>query len=223
MSNGDRFMGLQGNPPELQQQYPQGQLVSDIVNREERAAKLKAEAMEHISPIGSPPCRMPRLLNERRERYLIIDEMFQYPAMYDRILVHQVSRHAGETKGGGKIIMPDATRDREKDSANLGIIVSAGLRALDELESNGSGVGHLIAFVQWSVYRIPIATIGGKDWWLLVLKAGDIVADCDLQRLRNEQEVRVVPRKLEDGSRQHVHVDSKGELWLPEEPFTSEI
>lgn len=198
--------------------------------RVDRAARLREEALKHISPLQSPPCRMPKLLNERREKYLIIDQMFEYPAMYDRILVQQISLHGeSDTKGGGLIVMPETTKEREKNAACLGIIVGAGLQALDELKSNGSDLGHIVAFVQWAVYRLPVFTIAGRDFHLLVLKAGDIVADCDLFRLRNEQNVRVVERKLPPtaenpyGSRVHVHIDEHGETWYPQEPFTSEI
>lgn len=223
---GNGFMGLQTN---VQigggNQIPQ----AAVVDRNVRAQELKQKAMEHISPVGRPPCRMPRLLNERRERYMIIDQMFEYPAMYDRILVHQVSMHEGTDTKGGLIVMPESVKQREKDAACLGIIVSAGLQALDELRSNGSDIGHLVAFVQWSVYRLPVFTIAGRDFHLLVLKAGDIVADCDLFRLRKEQNVRIVERELPPtvdnphGSRVHVHVDENAKAWYPQEPFTSEI
>jgi co-chaperonin GroES (HSP10) len=198
--------------------------------RSERANRLREEAMKHISPLDKPPCRMPRLLNERREKYLIIDQMFEYPAMYDRILVQQIALHGeSDTKGSGLIVMPETTKQREKDAACLGIIVGAGLQAMDELRSNGSDLGHIVAFVQWAVYRLPVFTIAGRDFHLLVLKAGDIVADCDLFRLRNEHNVRIVEREVPPsdanphGSRVHVHVDEHGKSWYPQEPFTSEI
>lgn len=226
--NGNGFVGWQRM---AQGQALTGQSLNPgpIVDRHQRAQELRTKAMEHISPVSKPPCRMPRLLNERRERYMIIDQMFEYPAMYDRILVHQISMHEGTDTKGGLIVMPETVKQREKEAACLGIIVSAGLQALDELRSNGSDVGHLVAFVQWSVYRLPVFTIAGRDFHLLVLKAGDIVADCDLFRMRNEHNVRVVERALPPtadnphGSRVHVHVDEHGTAWYPQEPFTSEI
>ncbi len=228
--NGNGFMNVYQQNQLDAARLGTGQVVSEAAQRSDRAARLREEASKHISPLGKPPCRMPKLLNERRERYMIIDQMFEYPAMYDRILVHQVSMHGeSDTKGGGLIVMPETTKQREKDAACLGIIVSAGLQALDELRSNGSDLGHLVAFVQWSVYRLPVFTIAGRDFHLLVLKAGDIVADCDLFRMRNEQNVRVVERELPPtpenphGSCVHVHVDENGKAWYPQEPFTSEI
>jgi len=197
------------------------QLVSNAPDarlRAESAAKQAGQLREHISPLESPPFPMPKLLNERRIKYLIPDEAFEYAAMFDRVLVWQVSRHEGETKGG-LILMPDSTKESERNRACLGIVVAAGLRALDELRSHGADLGHLVAHARNVIFRLPFATIGGKDCDLVVLTAGDIIASCDLALMRKEKQVRVIEKKLEDGSIEHLHCDQDGKLWHPQTPF----
>jgi hypothetical protein len=190
----------------------------DYVARAEQAAKQVLELRKHISPLETPPVPMNRLLNERRHKYLIPDEAFEYAATFDRILVWQVSRHE-EGKKGGLIYMPDATDMREREQACLGVVVAAGLRALDELKSNGVDLGHLVAHARNVIFRLPFATIGGKDCHLVVLTAGEIIASCDLALLRKEKNVRVIEKRLEDGSVEHLHCDENGKTWMPQSGF----
>lgn len=199
------------------------QLVSnapDARRRAESAAKQAHQLREHISPLDTPPAPMPKLLNERRHRYLIPDEAFEYAmgTMYDRVLCWQVSRHQDETKGG-LIIMADDTKEYERQTACLGIVVGAGLRALDEMRSHGCDLGHLVAHSRNVVFRIPFATIGGKDCHLVVLTAGDIIVSCDLALARKEKRVRLIEKTKEDGSIDHLHCDEDGKLWYPQTPF----
>lgn len=206
---------------------PSAQLNGDLAkwaSFEQRKESFFAEVDKHIAK--DAPYPMPRLLNERRlersgkaSKYMLIDEYFEDQPVYDRVYVSQVSRHLGETQGEGKIIMPDVVQMREEQQACLGIIVGAGLKALDELRSHGMDLGHLVRFVRNLVFRIPVATIGGKDFWLLVLEAGDIVGSCDLALAIKERRVRTIVKDLEDGSKQHLHCDEDGKIWAPQEPF----
>lgn len=193
----------------------------DMRRNAERAAEQTTKLREHISPLESPPCPMPKLLNERRHQYLIPDEAFEYcnGTMYDRVFCWQVSRHEGETKGDSLIVMPDDVKDRERNTACLGIVVGAGLRALDEMRSHGCDLGHLVAHARNVIFRLPFATIGGKDCHLVVLTAGDIIASCDLALMRKEKTVRVIEKPQEDGSIEHLHCDENGKLWHPQKPF----
>ena len=217
------FMGL-GNLEAMARQNQEASKLQQVVSFEQRKEQWYAEVDRHISK--DPPYPMSRLLNERRlerhgnaSKYMLIDEYFEDQPVYDRVYVSQVSRHANETVGDGKIIMPDVVQMREEQQACLGIIVGAGLKALDELASHGMAPGHLVRFVRNLVFRIPVATIGGKDFWLLVLEAGDIVGSCDLALNIKERRVRTKTVELADGSRQHIHIDEDGKPWVPQEPF----
>lgn len=225
MGNGGAFAGLALSNQQISNQQNAARQLDQVVSFEQRKEQWFAEIDKHISV--EPPCPMNKLLNERRlerhtsgaSKYMLINEYFESQPVYDRVFVAQVSRHKTETVGDGKIIMPDVVQMREEQQACLGIIVGAGLKALDELASHGMAPGHLVHFVRNLVFRIPVATIGGKDFWLLVLEAGDIVGSCDLALNIKERRVRTIPKKLEDGSVQHVHCDENGEIWVPQEPF----
>jgi hypothetical protein len=187
--------------------------------RAEKAAQEESALRKHISPKETPPVPMPKLLNERRHQYLIPDEAFEYAAMFDRVLVWQVSRFEGETYGNSLIVMPDSTKENERNRACLGIVVAAGLRALDEIRSHGADLGHLVAHARNVIFRLPFATIGGKDCHLIVLTAGDIIASCDLALMRKEKQVRIIEKTQEDGSIEHLHCDENGKLWHPQTAF----
>lgn len=199
------------------------QLVSNAPDERARASAAAKEVqllLEHISPESSPPIPMSRLLNERRLKYLIPDEAFEYAGgtAFDRVLTWQVSRHEGETKGG-LILMPETTKEYERQSACMGIIVGAGLQALDGLKSHGIDLGHLVVHAKNVIFRLPFATIGGKDYWLTILTTGDIIASCDLARLRKEKAVRTIEKPTEGGGIEHLHCDENGKLWHPQSPF----
>ncbi len=193
----------------------------DLRRNAEKAAELAAKMREHVSPKETPPGPMPKLLNDRRHEYLIPDEAFEYAngTMYDRVFCWQLSRHEGETKGDSLIIMPEDVQGRERDMACLGIVVGAGLRSLDEMRSHGCDLGHLVVHARNVIFRLPFATIGGKDCYLVVLTAGDIIASCDLARLRAEKKVRVIEKVLDDGSIEHLHCDENGKVWRPQTEF----
>lgn len=185
----------------------------------ERAAARREALLRHVSasPLGLPP-----LLEKRRKEVPIVDEAFQQQCVYERIYIHQVSRHEGETMGDGSIIMPDDFADKERMTAPMGIIVGAGLGAMDALTSNGIQLGDICTIARLSPYRIPIKTVQGIDENLLICEAGDIIASFDLaERLRN-REVRLVTKTDEaTGVRTHYYVNEKGETWVPTNPWPS--
>ena len=169
----------------------------------------------HISPPGMPG--LPKLLDERRVQFGIIDEAFAQQATYDYLFVHQITQLSGATFGDTSIIMPDTTRIREEREAPRGIIVSAGLAALDGLRSNGIDLGHIIAHIHNAPNRLRIAIIGGKAHSLLVLHAGDIIASEDLAVAMRNGECTV--EGAEDPETQHTYHSLRssvdGRVWKP--------
>lgn len=124
---------------------------------------------------------LPPLLEARRLEYGIPDGAFAMHAMYGRILVWQIPTDEGDTFKGTVIIKADVTKNREQFSAPKGIIVSAGLSALDCLRANGSDLGHKVAFVRLSPYTFEVDRVGrGIPQELVILQAGDLIADFDL-------------------------------------------
>lgn len=169
----------------------------------------------HTSPLGT--LGLDRHLDEARVKFGIPDTAFDVAASYDRVFVFQVSLLKDGKKGGDSMIhLPDSTLDREKNKAPTGCIVSAGLRALDILKSNGHQLGDVVLHTNAVPYFVRFDNISGHDQHMIVLKAGQISGNYDLaERLKN----RAVRLKLEhdsDGSPYHAYIDENGKSLVPQ-------
>lgn len=185
----------------------------------ERYAARDREAMEKKTAIirsrmslkgllGLPP-----LLDAARLEYGITDAAFRVQAVYDRILVWQVSMQKGDTYEGSKIVLAETTKARELNKAPIGIIVSAGLIALDKLKSHGMDLGHKVIFTHSAPYFVRYDVVEGQDYHLIVLKAGHITASYNLAEDMRSRRVNV--RQEPDGS--HVLVDENRNVVVPQE------
>jgi hypothetical protein len=187
------------------------------VRRGIKSERLAREIGDHISKdsLGLGP-----LVDLKRKKYGIPDEAFfnQCPA-FNKILVAQIPEEESETYGGetGLIIKTEVAKTRELVEAPRGVIVGAGLQALDVLRSNGMDIGHTVGFTRLAPFRRPFATIGGEKLTLIVLVAGDIVDSEDLGQQLRARKVRVVAKQNEEGVRIHQYIDERGQLWSPVE------
>lgn len=162
-------------------------------------------ARKHTSPRGKLADWLPDLLDERRVELAIPDPVFTVEAVYDRILLWQITQHQGDTYvKGGKIVMSEIAKAREKEQAPVGIIVSAGMVALDHLRSNGMDLGHAVMFVRLSPWRPPIEMPDGQQVRVVCCRTGDICGSMELPAMRAEGKAKTVVEKTEDGESYHV-------------------
>jgi hypothetical protein len=115
--------------------------------------------------------------------------------------------------------MPESARIRDLQSAPRGVVVSAGLKALDEITSHGINVGYKVNIICQAPYRMEIARIKGHSFYLLVLRAGDIVASTDL---RDDLNSGVCKISYDEQSGQHLYTDANGKTWMPVQPLIDE-
>lgn len=159
----------------------------------ERAARAAAD---HMSPPGSFK-HVPKRLDEARLKYGIPDAAFRRIAMYDRIFIFQLPDNNTELAWeGSSIIAPESAQQREIQQTPRGVLVSAGLRALDELRSNGIDLGHVVNFNKLAPYRLRVATLGAIEFHLLVMRSGDVMASETLYDLLQEGRASI---EREDG------------------------
>lgn len=133
---------------------------------------LKPKGYYNISP----------LLDERRLQYLIPNGAFESYPGFDKCYIWQLSLE-GERDTyaeGGKILMPDSVKSYKKNTAPRGILVSAGLQAMDSLYSTGFEIGHIIRFKKFSPFIMPVAEIDGHELTVMVVRDGDIEASEDM-------------------------------------------
>lgn len=189
-------------------------LASDL---EARAAKRRAR-MAPEGALGLQP-----LLEFRRLEYGIPDGAFRVQAAYDRVLLWQISQYEGKgTFGDTSILMPDSTRDYERGTAPRGVVVSAGLRALDHLRSNGVDLGHVVAIGGLSPWRIRCDSIGGRPQHVLLLASGDVAGSEDTRRLLDNGYATTECMVLEGGAPAHFYrstEEGSAEPTLPQQPY----
>lgn len=165
----------------------------------ESAEKEMTARLEKMSPPGELKLRS-RLLERRRLEHRITDGHFKCQAMFDHIFVKQITpdEEASSVQANDgslvKIFNTDTATGRGLQNTFKGIIVSAGLKALDELRSNGIDLGHEVWFVKHVSARFEVETVDGKMEYLLCLCVGDIKGSVDMATdLRNgEMEVEAV-------------------------------
>ena len=167
-------------------------------------------------PPGGIPGLSP-LLDARRLEYAIPNGAFKIQAAFDVCLVHQLDRNQSDTfVEGGKILKSQNDKRRETDSAPRGVLVSAGLQALDCLRSNGIEVGHVVTLIRQAPWRMPIDNVGGHEKHLLILRTGDITGSEDLSQALARGECRF---EWDADNARHIYVDPRGQRWEPTVPF----
>lgn len=162
-----------------------------LVERALVAESIADELLASLAPKGT--YNIPLLLDERRFEYGIPNGAFEQYPVFDKVYVWQITLTERRTYAeGGTVLKPDAVIAADQNTAPRGIIVSAGLQALDSLRSTGIDVGHIIRFKKFSPFIQPIAEIQGKSLSVMVIRDGDIVSSEDLARSYHAREVSIV-------------------------------
>lgn len=189
-----------------------------LANAEDAIRKGNEAIRKKMAPKGK--LGLPDLLEQRRWDELIPDSAFKFQAAFDRVLVMQTSGNKSKTfVEGGVIQRTHATIEREEDEASRGVLVSAGLGALDTLRSNGIDVGHYVRFIRNAPWRMKIDNVEGQDIWLLVMRDGDLVASEDTAEALRNRKCKVA---WNDEAKQHEYVDAKGKHWKPKSTWIAD-
>jgi len=129
-------------------------------------------------------------------------------ATFARILVYRIPDKAASRKtfvDGGVIEMIEETADNQKFRSPRGIIVSAGLQAMDILRGNGMQLGEMIWMSSYTPWRFEVdAKTDGdkvKKVEFFFMQAGDVTLSEDLLANRRAGKVRV---EIRDGKHQLV-------------------
>ena len=194
-------------------------------SRQREKLKQIAQGMEeawgkHVAPPGT--FGLPPLLEARRLEYGIVDQAFEQEALFDRIYVWQIPRTGGDTYEGTMIVRPEQGKRREENETPRGIIISAGLKGMDNLRSNGVDLGHIVNFIRASPWRMPIGTINGVEIPpLMVMRDGDLVSSDDLATARRKGKVKTVVVEV-NGGLEHRLQNADGTSTAVSMPWMSE-
>lgn len=143
---------------------------------------------------------------------------FSGQAVFDRVLVWQFPEpwYGGDTYEGTDIAKAESTKARQQYDTPRGIIVSAGLNALDVLRSQGMDVGHTVHFCVNSLYRRPLDDHDSKH--LALLRVGDIIDSEDLADALDKHLCSVEVVDTVKGP-EHRVVGPNGAPWSPQLPW----
>jgi hypothetical protein len=164
---------------------------------------------------------LPKLLDAKRVKYGIPASAWSSQAVFNKILVWQLPIDEAATYGGGLIVKTDERKARERNEAPRGVIVSAGLQALDELRSHGVDIGHTVHFTHTAPFRKRLPSIAGKEPSLVILHSGDIFDSEELADNLRARKCRIVDRVV-NGVTEHFYCDENGKSWTPAQDVPSE-
>lgn len=156
-------------------------------------------------------------LDARRVAYKVPDAAFLQVAAYNRVLVYQIppSWTGGDTfLKGGAIHKVKSAATRDKETSPRVIIVSAGLRALDELTSAGMRLGDIGYISRQAPTHLFLDDTGAR--YLMQIVAGDLHSCEDTAGRIATGEIKVVRKRDEHGVPYHYYVGSDGQPWIPE-------
>lgn len=220
---------------EVKPPLPEGQVDVDIDkmlasdnwherHEAETLLRIKRIQDESMSPAGA--LHLPELLDKRRLQFAIPDGSFKIQPSYDRIFVHQLPATEDNKlfDGSSKIIAPDISKKRQREEMPRGVLISAGLSALDSLRSNGYDLGHIVTFMRIAPLRHKTLSAEGLTEHVVVLHAGDLTGseDTAAKLLSGELTIGFVEDPKNPGYRHHVYKTKNGEIWHPEVPWMPE-
>lgn len=185
---------------------------------EERVTRAIVAAQKPKGSMGLPP-----LLDERRLRYEIPQGCFEHQMAFDRVMVWQIldKHNEGETFAGTSILKTKVRQSVDAREAPRGVVVSAGLRALDDLRSNGIDLGHVIGFVRLAPWRKTVDCYLGVEVQAIIIRAGDIISSEDTMADYVAGRCSIEVRERE-GFADHYFKGADGKVYKPAVPFSGE-
>ncbi len=129
---------------------------------------------QRLKTIGVPPC--------------------PYQPAFDRICVYQYPEEMARRETfaeGGVVLKPENVRARDEKVSPRGLLVAAGIEAMDYLRSNCIALGHIVWTARFSPWAHVIERRETGDVTMMFMRAGDIVGSEDVLRLIREGKVAI--------------------------------
>lgn len=158
----------------------------ELVDNELEAAKRRTALIkERMSPPGA--LKLPPLLEAHRIKYGIPDGAFASQAVFDRIHVFPIDAGEGEQveKTSGGIYKPNTVKLKDKQEGNRGVLISAGLTAMDRLMSHGIELGDIVVTNKNVPFARRCEELSNFTMFYLVMREADLASDESLmERIR---------------------------------------
>lgn len=167
----------------------------------ERRKESYDAIMASLAPPGKLPGLTP-LLEHRRLDFGIPDGAFETSdALFERVNVWPIAlpSEVMETYGKGKIVKTAIAQKAADQDTSRGIILSAGARALDILQSNGVDIGQIIYFTRLAIYGITVDWVAAKPQRIKMMNIGEVTDGEDVLFAKRAGRVRM-------GGEPHRHI-----------------
>lgn len=169
---------------------PKGEPKIDLVDHELEKAKRRTEVIRgHMSPPGA--LGLPPLLEAHRLKYGITDGALASQALFDRIHVFPIDGADGERaeKTEGGLYKPELTKLKDKQEGNRGVLISAGLTAMDRLMSHGVQLGDVVVTNKNVPFARRCEDILDRALYYLVMRDADLASSESLmERIRRGEQ-----------------------------------
>jgi co-chaperonin GroES (HSP10) len=183
---------------------PKVELVDHELEKAKRRTELLKAKMSPPGALGLPP-----LLEEHRLKYGIPDGAFKVQALFDRIFVFPIDAFDGDEaeKTTGGLFKPNTTKLKDKQEGHRGVIISAGLTAMDRLMSHGVELGDIVITNKNVPYANRCEQLSEFDVFTLIMREADLAGDETLQaRIRAGKQL-IVDMAGADGGYSHQIAD----------------
>lgn len=125
---------------------------------------------------------------------------------FERVLIYRIpdDHAANEKTASGLLYKPSSRKATDEARSPRGIIVSAGLEALDIMRAHGKKLGDLVWFAPWTPQRFEVGRTEKADIDFDFMNVGEIVLDEDEEKRIESGELTLV---FQDGKHKYLAKD----------------
>jgi len=150
-------------------------------SEKEAAIKRTKLIREKMSPPGA--LHLPAKLEAARQKHGIPDGFFRVAAGFDRIFVFPIDPFdADEKMPNSRIYRPELTQKKDLQEGYRGVLISAGLTAMDRLMSHGYELGDIVMTNKNVPFARRMELLEGEPMFVLVMRDGDLAGNETLQQ-----------------------------------------
>lgn len=164
-----------------------------LIDHELERAKVRTALLKtRMSP--AEDLRLPPLLERRRQQYGIPDGVFKVEATWDRIIVFPIDLFDGEQaeKTTGGLWKPTTTKQRDLQEGHRGVLISAGLSAMDRLASHGYELGHIVHTNKNVPFARRCEQFEAFEVFYLAMREADLLGSEDLREQLRTGEAKII-------------------------------
>lgn len=176
----------------------------EAIKREKRTRLIK----ERMSP--PEVLKLTARLERMRQRYLIPDGAFKSQATFDRIYVYPIDPFDDAEKIPGSFLFrANLTRMKDMQEGHRGVLISAGLTAMDRLASHGYELGDIVTTNKNVPFARRCEVIEEEQLFYLVMRDGDLAGNESLmERIRAGE--RIIADAGDEFTYEHQLADADG-------------